>query len=480
MFEIIAAIRVAAFADDLSAVGKGEGLKPWWDALAEIGPSFGYFPQPKKSWLIVKPQFEEKIREIFQGTEIQISVRGERHLGAVIGSNEYRKEYCTKIVKKWTNELKLLSEIALIHPKSAYACYVRGFQHRYNYCQRTIPGLEDCLAPLEECIRTQFIPAITGGHHVDDEERSLLSLPPRLGGLGIKNPIESAPAEFENSNDITKELQANITKRPTKINMPTTMTEANKRTNESNMETGVSNWLTSLPLKDQGYDLNKEQFWDALRIRYNWMIPRIPSECSCGAKFNLMRALSCKKGGFVSLRHNELRDMTGKLMEEVCHDVGKEPMLLELNGERFNQTTANKRPEAKLDLSANGFWTPGQRVLLDIRVFDLNAQRYKNLDIQKIFKKNEVEKKRTYGERVLQVENGTFSLLVFSANGGMGRECKTFYKRLSQMIADKPNLQYAMAANYIRAKVSFSLLRSALLCLRGARFFRREITTIDI
>ena len=85
MLEIISAIRVAAFADDLSAVGKGEGLKPWWDALAEIGPSFGYFPQPKKSWLIVKPQFEEKIREIFQGTEIQISVRGERHLGAVIG-----------------------------------------------------------------------------------------------------------------------------------------------------------------------------------------------------------------------------------------------------------------------------------------------------------------------------------------------------------------------------------------------------------
>ena len=68
MFENIAAIRVAAFADDLSAVGKGEGLKPWWDALAEIGPSFGYFPQPKKSWLIVKPQYEEKIREIFQGT----------------------------------------------------------------------------------------------------------------------------------------------------------------------------------------------------------------------------------------------------------------------------------------------------------------------------------------------------------------------------------------------------------------------------
>ena len=59
--------------------------------------------------------------------------RGERHLSAVIGSNEYRKEYCNKIVRKWTNELKLLSEIALIHLQSACASYVSGFQHRYNY-----------------------------------------------------------------------------------------------------------------------------------------------------------------------------------------------------------------------------------------------------------------------------------------------------------------------------------------------------------
>ena len=104
--------------------------------------------------------------------------------------------------------------------------------------------------------------------------------------------------------------------------------DANKRTNESNMETNVSNWLTSLPLKDQGYDLNKEQFWDALRISYNSVIPRTPSECSCGAKFNLIHALSCKKDGFVSLRHNEVRDITGKLMEDVCRDARKEPMML--------------------------------------------------------------------------------------------------------------------------------------------------------
>lgn len=41
-------------------------------------------------------------------------------------------------------------------------------------------------------------------------------------------------------------------------------------------------------LQDQGYDLNKAQFWDALRTRYNWVTPRTPSECSYGAKFNLV------------------------------------------------------------------------------------------------------------------------------------------------------------------------------------------------
>ena len=70
----------------------------------------------------------------------------------------------------------------------------------------------------------------------------------------------------------------------------------------------------------------------------------------------------------------------------------------------------------------------GQRVLLNIRVFDLNARWYMNLNIQ-CFKKNEEEKKMTYNERV-QVENDTFNPLVFSANGGMGRECKHFTRDL--------------------------------------------------
>ena len=122
-----------------------------------------------------------------------------------------------------------------------------------------------------------------------------------------------------------------------------------KCSNAANKESGASNWLTVLPLKVQGYDLNKEQFWDALRIKHNWALARTPSDCAWGVKFSVFHALSCKKADFVSLRHNELVDIIGKLCEEVCRDVRKQPMLMELNGVKLHQTTTKRRPSKVLE-----------------------------------------------------------------------------------------------------------------------------------
>ena len=185
--------------------------------------------------------------------------------------------------------------------------------------------------------------------------------------------------------------------------------------------------------------------------------------------------MSCKKGGFITLRHNEIRDITASLLSEVCKDVRREPSLIKLTGEVFNETTAKKNDEARLDVSALGFWIPGQRAFCDIRVFDHNAQRYKNLNLKKSFLKNEEEKKKSYNERVLNIENASFSPLVFNVNGGMARECKKFYSRLTEMIAEKRNISLSIATAFIRIKLSFSLLRSMLLCIRGSRSLKREI-----
>ena len=35
--------------------------------------------------------------------------------------------------------------------------------------------------------------------------------------------------------------------------------------------------------------LNKQQFWDSLRLKYNWSISCLPTICPCGEKLNVQR-----------------------------------------------------------------------------------------------------------------------------------------------------------------------------------------------
>ena len=89
----------------------------------------------------------------------------------------------------------------------------------------------------------------------------------------------------------------------------------------------------NLSIKYYGYELTKQEFWDTIKIKYNWPLDRIPSQCICGALFDVTHALSFEKGGFSTLRHNEVRDITSELLDEVCVDVRKEPILQEVNNE---------------------------------------------------------------------------------------------------------------------------------------------------
>ena len=69
-----------------------------------------------------------------------------------------------------------------------------------------------------------------------------------------------------------------------------------------------------------------------------------------------MHALSCPKGGFPSIRHNELRDFTASLLKETCHGVTTEPSLQPITSETFQTASVNEQDGARLDIVANGFW----------------------------------------------------------------------------------------------------------------------------
>ena len=61
-------------------------------------------------------------------------------------------------------------------------------------------------------------------------------------------------------------------------------------------------------------DLNKSEFRDAVKLRYDWDVPDMPSVCVCGDHFNMDHAMICKRGGFVIQRHNELRGLEAEML----------------------------------------------------------------------------------------------------------------------------------------------------------------------
>ena len=74
------------------------------------------------------------------------------------------------------------------------------------YLQRTVDDISDLFKPLEEAIRHDFLPALTGRTGINDLEINLLELPACLGGLGIVNPMKTAANNHSSSLRITAPL----------------------------------------------------------------------------------------------------------------------------------------------------------------------------------------------------------------------------------------------------------------------------------
>ena len=492
------AVHQAWFADDATAGGNLTNLKEWWEQIVRLGPDYGYYPNALKTWLVVKEGKESDAATLFEGTGVSITTEGKRHLGAAIGTQTFIEKYVQQKVSKWVNEVERLSSIATSQPHAAYSAFTHGLAGKWAYIARTIPNVENLFKPLEEVIRKQFLPSVTGQNAFGENERDLLALPSRLGGLGIPDPSKQAAPQHAACRNITAPLVELIVSQ-SEVYDPETkaaQTRAKNRTRyfhrqqqaraaaelkaelpqrlqkaiDVSSEKGASSWLSTLPIAEHGFALHKGAFRDALCLRYGWQPQHLPTHCVCGSKFDVEHALSCPRGGFPSIRHNEIRDITANLMSEVCHAVGTEPCLQPVTGELLTHRTANREEGARLDIVAQSFWgRDRQSAFFDVRVFNPYAQTYRNSSLLQSYRKNELEKKRAYDERVREIEHGSFSPLVFSAAGGMGSTATVVYKRLASLLADKRNTTYSTTLHWLRCRLNFSLLRSAVMCLRGSR-----------
>ena len=100
-----------------------------------------------------------------------------------------------------------------------------------------------------------------------------------------------------------------------------------KRAVELATETGSSNWLIVISLKDLDQNLNKKEFRYAIKLRYDWEITDTPMLCACGVQFSVDHAMMCKGCGFIIYHHNERGNLEAEMLRMVCNDVEVEPVL---------------------------------------------------------------------------------------------------------------------------------------------------------
>ena len=284
------------YADDAVAAGLLTDLRTWWDMLCDIGPQFGYFVNSSKTFLIVKETHLPMAHAIFENTGIQITTQGRRYLGAAIGSADFVQSFVNDKVKEWSDKLSRLSEIGLTQPHAAYSALTHGLLGRWTFLSRTLPGISELLSPLEKSICSHLLPALFGKCTFSDTERQLISLPSRLGGLGIINPCLSSAFQFEASQRVTGPLVLLLLEQDPRFTIGTLNEQLalkqgihreNRRRSEESAASlhpllsielqrarelaclkGASSWLTVLPLDDHAFSQHKGDFRDAVCLRY--------------------------------------------------------------------------------------------------------------------------------------------------------------------------------------------------------------------
>ena len=227
-------------------------------------------------------------------------------------------------------------------------------------------------------------------------------------------------------------------------------------------EKGASSWLTSLPLAKYGFALNKQMFQDGICLRYNFALKLVARTCVCGKLYTVNHCMTCKKGGYVILRHNSLRDLFAEILEEVRSDVQIEPPLLPLTGEKLPHGS-NITPGARLDVSARNLWSPLAKAFIDVRIFNPQAKTNWDRSIPQMYTSHENEKKTEYLPRVLQVEKATFTPAVFSTSGGIGKEADKLIRRMAERMSAKRGETYSSVVSFLRRRFRFDLLKTCII-----------------
>ena len=144
----------------------------------------------------------------------------------------------------------------------------------------------------------------------------------------------------------------------------------------------------------------------------------MPSQCLYGQNYDVTHAMYCKRGGFIIMRNNNVRDFESNLIKTTFNDVEVELKLQKVDNEELNGLTGD---DARPDIRARAVWREGQNTFFDIRLTNSNACSKKHLPVSTILKKHEKENR-----------NMELSPHWVFLTGGKGPETSMFHKHIAR------------------------------------------------
>ena len=93
----------------------------------------------------------------------------------------------------------------------------------------------------------------------------------------------------------------------------------------------TNSWLHAMPIAAQRRYLLKNEFQEALRLRFGMKIEGVALKCACGYTNTTIHANNCKVGGYVTRRHDVMRNFLQQKAAIVNNDTEIEPHMQETN-----------------------------------------------------------------------------------------------------------------------------------------------------
>ena len=513
MREAVPAALQPWYADDSGSAGEARTNAACLDFLVQHGPKYGYFADPSKSYYICKGEDEDVARHEFESLGLDINFsRGERYLGGFIGSGASKEKWLGDMVAKWAAAVETLAKVATLYPQTAYAGFTFCLQNEWQYLQRAVADTGPFFEPLEKAIRTHFIPALLGleDGDIDGKYRELLTHSVTKGGLALRNPMDTAASVHAASIGATFHLTRSLVDENVQFDLGTHLavardagqaarrerlereqrfliarasdSPADERRDKRNCASGV--WLTVVPSRLNGTSISADEWRDNVRLRYNHLPLNMPQHCDgCNERMTVEHALSCKKGGLVHIRHDDVADEWRHLCGTALSfgRVEREPRIFSSVGRRAREVgdTAVDTPatgdrdgmqttEERGDAGVHGFWQRQRMAIFDVRITDTDARSARGRDYTKVLAAQEKEKKTKYLQSCLQMRKD-FTPLVYTVDGIAGREARNAERKLASHLAAKWGRSYSEMVYYVRVRMALSVVKANSLLIRGSR-----------